>query len=341
VSLTAQAVSELVGGRLVGDGARLLSAVGPLAGADGSTLSLLTSPRYLPEFRSSGAGTVLLRLEHEPETAGPPIRIVVGDPHRALATVLGAMFPRGDLPAGVDRTARLGTGVRLGRGVAIGPYVVVGRDVVLGDRVRLGAGVVLEEGVVVGDDCELGAHVACYAGTTIGRRCVLKAGAVLGGPGFGYISGPNGHDRIPHVGGCRIEDDVEIGSNSCVDRGSISDTVIGAGTKLDNHVHVGHNARLGAGCMVMGGSVIAGSAEIGKGVIMAGHSGVAGHLRVGDGARIGAKAGVISDVADGLDVSGFPARPHREFLRAQASLYRLAKITDELEALVQARSGNA
>ena len=339
VTLTSRAVAELVGGRLVGDGAVALSAVGPLEEADGATLSLLTSTRYLPEFRASAAGAVLLKAESEAEPAGPAVRIVVADPHGAMARVLAGMFPPAAAAPGVHPTAILGRGVRLGEGVSIAAGVVLGDEVVLGDRVRLGPGVVLEHGVAVGDDSQLEAHSVCHRGTRLGRRCMLKAGAVVGGPGFGYISGPDGHQRIPHVGGCVLGDDVEIGANSCVDRGSIDDTVIGAGTKLDNHVHIGHNARLGAGCLIMGGCVVAGSADIGNGVIVAGHSAIAGHVRVGDRARIGAKSGVISAVPPGIDWTGYPARPHREFLRAQAAMYRVAKIIDELEALVRTRSG--
>ncbi len=339
--LTVQAVADLVGGRLVGNGARLLSAVGPLEGADGETLSFMSSRRYLAEFRASAAGAVLLHAENESESAGPAVRIVVGDPQGAMACVLAAMFPRPALASGVDPSARLGTGVRLGEAVAIGPHAVIGAHAVLGDRVRLGPGVVLEEGVVIGDDSDLGPYVVCYAGTRLGQRCVVKAGAVLGGTGFGYISGRDGHRRIPHVGGCVLGDEVEIGSNSCVDRGSIDDTVIGRGTKIDNHVHIGHNARVGQGCLLMGGVLLAGSAEIGNGVILAGGSGVASHVRVGDRARIGAKSAVDSPVPDGTDATGYPARPHREFLRAQATLYRLAKIAHKLEALVEPRSMDA
>ncbi|HEV8357373.1 MAG TPA: UDP-3-O-(3-hydroxymyristoyl)glucosamine N-acyltransferase [Gemmatimonadales bacterium] len=339
VPLTAQAVTELVGGRLVGEGTGTLRAVGPLEGADGATLSLLTSTRYLPEFRTSGAGAVLLKPEAEAEPAGPPVRIVVSDPQGAMARVLGVMFPPAGLTPGVDPTATLGRGVRLGPGVSIGPRAVLGEGVGLGAGVRLGPGVVLEAGVTIGDGSELQAYVVCHQGTRIGRRCFLKAGTVVGGAGFGYISGPDGHRRIPHIGGCILGDEVEIGANCCVDRGSIDDTVIGAGTKLDNHVHIGHNARVGERCLIMGGCVLAGSAELGNGVIVAGHTAIAGHFRVGDRARIGAKSGVISAVPDGTDVTGFPARPHREFLKAQAALYRLAKITDDLEALVRPRSG--
>ncbi|NOT09892.1 MAG: UDP-3-O-(3-hydroxymyristoyl)glucosamine N-acyltransferase, partial [Gemmatimonadales bacterium] len=287
------------------------------------------------------AGAVLLKPGAGAGPAGPTVRIVVSAPQAAMARVLAAMFPTGAEDGSVHPTARLGAGVMLGDRVVIGPYAVVGDRVVLEEGVRLGPGVVLEAGVRIGAGSDLGAHTVCHEGTRLGRRCVIKAGAVLGGTGFGYISGRDGHVRIPHVGGCVLEDEVDVGSNSCIDRGSIDDTVIGAGTKVDNHVHIGHNAKLGARCMIMGGCVIAGSAEIGNGVIIAGHAAVGGHLRVGHGARIGAKAGVTSSVPDGTDVSGFPARPHREVLRAQGAMGRLAKITDELEALVRERGERA
>jgi UDP-3-O-[3-hydroxymyristoyl] glucosamine N-acyltransferase len=331
VPQSAQAIAELVGGRLVGDGSRQLSAVGSLEGADGETLSLLAAARYLPALQASRAGAVLLAPAHQDAPGGVPARIVVADPHAALARVLEVMFPAREPGPAIHASAQLGPGVLLGRGV------------------RLGPGVVLERGVEVGDGSTLGPNVVCREGTRIGRRCVIQAGAVLGGAGFGFTAAGTGDRepgtglpvRIPHVGSCIIEDDVEIGANCTVDRGSIDDTVIGPGCKLDNLVHVGHNARLGARCLVMGGSVIAGSANIGDDVIIAGHAAVGGHFRVGRGARIGAKAGVISAVPDGAEFSGFPARPHREHLRAQAALYRLARITDELEALVQARKPDA
>ena len=349
VPLTARALSELVGGRLAGESDVVLRAVGPLEGADGETLSLLSSSRYLPEFRASSAGAVLLRPADESEPLGPRVRIVVPDPQRAMAEAVGVMFPPPAGTARVDPTARLGAGVRLGDGVQVAAHAVLGAGVTLGRGVRIGPGVVLEDGVSIGDDSRLDANVVCYAGTRVGKRCVLKAGAVLGGSGFGYISDRDGHRRIPHVGGCVLEDDVDVGSNSCVDRGSIDDTVIGSGTRLDNVVHVGHNARIGPHCLLMGGVVVAGSVEMGRGVIVAGHAAIAGHLRLGDGSRIGAKSGVTTDVPAGSDYTGFPARQHREFLRAQAATYRLSKITEELEALVRAtgagpaplRSGDA
>ena len=337
VALPAAAIAELVGGRLEGDPSIVIRAVGPLDRAHGDALSFLATATYLDAFRHSGAGCVLVKHDLPVPAEGPRTRILVPDALAALRIALEALFPPAPPEPGIDPTAQIGRGARLGEAVSIGPWAVVGPGARVGARVRLGAGVVLETEVEVGDDSELGPHVVCYRGTRLGARVRLKAGAVIGGPGFGYISDARGHREIPHVGGCLVGDDVSIGANSCVDRGSVDDTIIGPGTKLDNHVHVGHNAKLGAHCLVMGGSVVAGSARIGDGCILAGHTAVAGHIRIGDRVRVGAKAGVISSVPDDSDVSGFPARPHREFLRSQAALYRLTPLVRELEALAAQR----
>jgi UDP-3-O-[3-hydroxymyristoyl] glucosamine N-acyltransferase len=337
-TLTAAEVAALVGGRLEGDASITVSAVGPLDGAHGGAVSFLSSVKYRAEFESSQAGLVLVPLDFASTGVGPATVVAVADPQQAMARVLAAMFPPTKPPAGIHPSASLGRGCRLGAGVAIGPNVVVGADAIVGDEVTLGAGVVLGDRARVGAGSRLDANVVCYAGVEIGVGAVVEAGTVLGGSGFGFVSDRSGHHPIPHVGGCRIGDDVRIGANCCVDRGSVGDTVIGAGTRLDNHVHVGHNARIGARCLLRGGVVVAGSARIGNDVILAGHSAVGGHFTVGDGARVGAKAGVISSVPAGTDVSGFPARPHREFLRAQAALYRLAPIVGEIEALIKERT---
>ena len=329
--LTAQAVADLVGGRLLGDGTVTVSAVRPLDRAGPEALSLAVSARYAEALRSSRAGAVLVpdALAGTPE--GRRARIVVSDPYAALVRVMAALFPPTTLQPGVDPTARLGPGCVLGADVSIGPFVVLGRGVHLGARSRLGEGVSLGDGVTIGEDTVIGPRAVCYAETRIGSRVVIKAGAVIGGPGFGYRRGPTGHDRIPHVGGCIVADEVEIGSNSCVDRGSVDDTVIGRGTKLDNLVHVGHNVRIGERCLLMAGVGIAGSTHIGNDVILAGHVGVTDHLLIDDGARIAAKSAVFGDIPAGASFSGHPARPHRQFLRAQAALYRLAPIIADLE----------
>jgi UDP-3-O-[3-hydroxymyristoyl] glucosamine N-acyltransferase len=337
--LTAQAVADLVGGRLLGDGTVVLRAVRALDRAGPDALSLAVSARYADDLRASRAGAVLVPdALAEPPASGA--RIVVRDPYAALVRVMGVLIPPTPPAAGVDPTARLGAGSTLGQGVAIGPFVVLGRDVQVGDGVRLAEGVSIGDGVSIGEDSVVGPRAVCYDGCRIGRRVVIKAGAVIGGAGFGYLSDGQGHHRIPHVGGCVLEDDVEIGSNSCVDRGSLDDTVIGEGSKLDNLVHVGHNVRIGRRCLLMAGVGIAGSTRIGDDVILAGHVGVTDHLVIGDRARIAAKSAVFGDIPAGASFSGHPARPHRQFLRAQAALYRVAPIITQLERLAPGAPGD-
>jgi UDP-3-O-[3-hydroxymyristoyl] glucosamine N-acyltransferase len=334
--LTAQAVADLVGGRLLGDGAIHLRAVQPLDRAGPDALSFAVSGRYASELDGSRAGAVLVP-EALAAGAGPSTRIVVSDPYSALVRVLHALYPATPPEIGVDPTARIGTGTQLGDDISIAAHVVLGRNARLGARCQVGHGASIGDGVAIGDDVTIGPGVVCYGGSRIGNRVVIKAGAVIGGEGFGYLWDGKKHTRIPHVGRCILEDEVEVGSNTCVDRGSIDDTVIGRGTKLDNLVQVGHNVRIGERCLIMAGVGIAGSTRIGNDVILAGHVGVTDHLVIGDRARIAAKSAIFGDVPAGTSFSGHPARPHRQFLRAQAAMYRLAPIVDELERLVPER----
>ena len=339
--LTARAVADLVGGRLLGDGAVRIYAVRPLDSAGPDALSFAVSSRYAADLSDSRAGAVLIPEALAGTPTGPATRIVVPDPYSALVRVLDALYPADTPPAGVDPSARIGSGTVLGPDVSIGPFVVLGRGVQLGARCRLAQGVSLGDGVEVGEDTVMGPGVVCYSGSRIGRRVVLKAGAVIGGDGFGYLSDGKGHTRIPHVGSCILGDEVEVGSNTCIDRGSISDTVIGRGTKLDNLVQVGHNVHIGERCLIMAGVGIAGSTRVGNDAILAGHVGVTDHLTIGDRARIAAKSAIFGDVPPGASFSGHPARPHRQFLRAQAAMYRLAPIVDELEQLAATRARHA
>ena len=333
--ITAQAAADLVGGRLLGDGAVILRRASALDRAGADSVSLVVSSRYLPLLRASEAGAVLVPEALADENGGPATRIVVAEPYRALVQLLAVLHPPAREAGGVADSAVVGDQVTLGDGVTIGAQAVIGDAARLGARVRVGPGAVLGDGVQVGDDAVIDANVVCYAGTTLGARVVIKAGAVVGGDGFGYIQGTHGHTRIPHIGGCVLEDDVEIGSNCTIDRGSLDDTVIGQGTKLDNQVHVGHNVRIGRRCLIMGGVGIGGSTRIGDGVVVAGHATLVDHVTVGARARIGARSFVIGDVAGGADVSGQPARPHRETLRVQAAMRRLEPLVRDLERIVK------
>jgi UDP-3-O-[3-hydroxymyristoyl] glucosamine N-acyltransferase len=315
-----------------------VSGVAPLDRAGPDDLSFLAARRYLQYFQRSSAAIVLCKPDLVAEaTAGPACRVLVRDPHVALLAVIPVLYPEPAWEPGIHRTAVLGAGVVWQDPVAIGPYAVLGRDVRLGRNVRIGAGAVLGDGVELGDDTQLFPQVVCYSGTIVGRRVILHAGVRLGADGFGYVPSKDGKPprKIPQVGRCIIGDDVEIGANTTIDRGSVDDTVVGPGTKIDNLVQIGHNCRIGARCLIAGQAGIAGSTHVEDDVFLAGQAGLADHVTIGRGARVTVQGGVIGDIDPGATVSGYPARPHREFLRAQGALYRLAQIVDDLEALVR------
>jgi UDP-3-O-[3-hydroxymyristoyl] glucosamine N-acyltransferase len=339
-TLTASDIAALVGGTLLGDAEARVSGVAALDRAGSADLSFLASGKYADEMRATGAGIVLVApdLTAVDAPAGTT-RIVVAKPHDAMLECLPRLFSRADRRPGVDSTARIGRGVTLGADVAVGPYAVIEDGARLGDRVDVGAHVVIGAGATVGDDSRLYDHVTLYPHAAIGRRVTIHSGARLACDGFGYVFRDGRHEKIPHVGRCLIEDDVEIGANTTIDRGSIDDTIIGAGTKIDNLVHIGHNVRIGKLCLVMAQVGVAGSARVGNGVIIAGQAGLAGHITIGDGARVGAQAGVFGDVPARESWSGYPARPHTLSLRSHAALFKLSGMIKELERLLAERRG--
>ena len=315
---------------------------GTLADAGPDAVSFYADRRYADAFAETRAGVVLVSPSLADASGAPDAaRVVVERPHEAMLALLGPLYPAAERLAGVHATARVERGARLGAGVTVDAYAVVGAGAVLGDRAWVGAHTAVGEGVVVGAGSELRPHVTLYPGTVLGARVLVHSGARVGADGFGYVFVDGAHQKIPHVGRCVVEDDVEIGANSTVDRGSVGDTVIGAGTKIDNLVHVGHNVRIGRRCLLMAQVGVAGSATIGDGVIVAGQVGVGGHVTIGRGARIAGQAGVFGDVPPGETWGGYPARPHAESLRAHAALFRLAGLVRPLERLLatQARDG--
>jgi UDP-3-O-[3-hydroxymyristoyl] glucosamine N-acyltransferase len=270
------------------------------------------------------------------DAAGAPeaTRIVVDRPHEALLAVLPELYAAPPRPTGVHPTAVLGDGVILGADVAIGPYAVIGDGATIGDRAWIDAHCAVGPGVEIGPDSRLFPGVVLYAGTRLGARVSLHAGVRAGSDGFGYVFAQGAHQKIPHVGRCLIDDDVEVGANTTIDRGSVDDTVIGAGTKIDNLVQIGHNCRVGKLCLLMSQVGLAGSTTIEDGCIVAGQAGIAGHRTIGRGARVAAQAGVFGDVPEGETWSGYPARPHKEALRASAALFRLAPLVGRVERML-------
>ncbi len=336
LSLTSGHIADLVEGRLVGREDIQLAGVEPLETAGPGDLSFLASNRYLPYFRQSNAGAVMVTDDFAGVTPGPGTRIVVTDLRLALARALLEIFPEPAIKWGVGSTARIGRGVRWTGRIVVESGAVLGQDVTLGPDCVIERHAVVEDGAILGEGCRVGAHAVIGPGVVLGSRVVVRAGARVGGVGFAYAVSGDGHVPLKHVGGCLLEDDVDVGANTTIDRGSIGDTVIGAGSKIDNLVQVAHNVRIGRRCIIMAQVGLAGSTVVENDVLLAGQAGLAGHLRVGQGARVAAQAGVIGDVPAGATVSGYPARPHREVLRQAAALRKITRLTRSLERIVEA-----
>jgi len=332
--LTARQIADLVGGELRGDADVAVHGVAPIDRASAGQLTFLGVAKYAPQLAACGASVALVSPELAETPGAVPARVVVSRPQEALLLVIPALVaPEPDVP-GVDATVRIGRGASVGADVRLGPYVVIGDGARIGDRVHLDAHVVIGHGVAIGEDSHLYPHVTAYAGTEIGCRVRVHSGVRLGSDGFGYVSSEGVHRKIPHVGRCIVEDDVEIGANTTIDRGSIDDTVIGAGSKIDNLVQIAHNVRVGKLALIAAQVGIAGSARVGDGCVLGGQVGVGGHITIGRGARIAGQAGVFGDVPSGETWSGYPARPHREALRAQATLFKLVRMMRRLTRLV-------
>lgn len=338
-TLTAKAIAALTGGELRGVAETTVKGVAPLDRADAGQLSFLADKRYVDALERSSAGIVLITPELADSRGTVAARIIVPKPMESLLKILPHLYPIEESAPAIQGTARIGRGASIGSGVSLGDYAVIGANAVIGDNVTIGSHSVVGQGVIVGNSSRLYPHVTLYPGAELGMRVVLHSGVRVGCDGFGYVFTGEVHAKIPHVGRCIIGDDVEIGANTTIDRGSIDDTVIGAGTKIDNLVQIGHNVRIGRLCMIIAQVGISGSVTIEDGCVIAGQAGLGGHITVGKGARIAGQSGVFGNVPAGEVWSGYPARPHRESLRATGAMFKIAGMLKRLEKLLEEKEG--
>ncbi|MFP4559823.1 MAG: UDP-3-O-(3-hydroxymyristoyl)glucosamine N-acyltransferase [Thiohalorhabdus sp.] len=336
--MQARELAAALGLEVRGEGDRWIAGAAPLEEAGAEDLSFLANPRYRQQLGRTGAGAVIL----DPQAAEgfPGTALVADNPYAAWARALELLFPEPRPEPGIHHTAVLGEGAEVAEDARLEARVVVGA----GARIESGAWI--EAGTVVGDHCVVGAgsrlgpNATLYAGTELGRRVRLHAGVVLGADGFGLAPEGRAYRKIPQVGRVVIEDDVEIGANTCIDRAALEETRVGRGTKIDNLVQIGHNCRIGAHCVISGLAGLAGSAELGEHCTVAAQAGIAGHLHVAPETTIGAKAGVISSIDKPGVYAGFPHQPHNDWRREQASLRQLSSLRERLRALERADKRN-
>jgi UDP-3-O-[3-hydroxymyristoyl] glucosamine N-acyltransferase len=302
----------------------LLSGVAPLQTAGPEDVSFLDNRKYAAALEATQAGAVIVHPEMEARVPAHAVPIVTDQPYLAWARVAALFFPSPPSVPGVHPSAVIAADAAVDPTAEIGPFAVIGARAEIGPRCRIGSGAVIGDGVVLGTDCRIDAH-ASVSHALLGDRVHIYPGARIGQDGFGFAVGPTGFISVPQLGRVVLEHDVEVGANSTIDRGSLHDTFIGAGSRLDNLVQIGHNVRLGRGCVIVAQAGISGSTILEDNVMVGGQAGLTGHLRIGRRARIGAQAGVMSDIASGADVVGSPAQPVREFFRNVAILRKLAR----------------
>ncbi|HEX7004821.1 MAG TPA: UDP-3-O-(3-hydroxymyristoyl)glucosamine N-acyltransferase [Trueperaceae bacterium] len=328
MGLTAAELATRLGGRLEGSDSTVQRLAVPGPGCAGAVVVLTSDEslaRRLEQLARWQAAVVVAPSGAQRPPALDSL-ITVQQPRLALAQLTG-IFDERPLPAPgihpqaiVAPTASLGDGVRVGAGAIVGDGAVVGRGSVIGE------GAVVGPGAILGEACRLHPRSTLLDGVRLGDRVIVHSGAVIGSDGFGYEPSTQGAVKLHHLGGVVIGDDVEIGANSCVDRGTLSDTVIGARTKIDNLCQIAHNVTIGSDCLIAGQTGIAGSTRVGDRVTMAGAVGVGDHLTIGDDATLGPRAGVIKSVPPGDTWMGFPAQPYRRFVRESYLVGKLERI---------------
>lgn len=320
-------LAESVGGSVRGDGDREIEAVNTLEEAGPADLSFLTNPRYRKAAIRSRAGAILVPPgnEHLEQDL-----LIADQPYLALAKILSALHPAHRPDAGVHPTALVAPGARVAPTASVGAYCCVGEDSVLEDDV------VLFPHVVIGRDCHIGCgvvlhpQVCVYDRTILGDHVIVHSGVVLGGDGFGFAQSGTEHVKIPQVGRVVVEDDVEIGANSTIDRAMLQETRIGQGTKIDNLVMVAHNVRVGERCLLISQAGIAGSSTLGDNVVLAGQSGIGGHVDLGDGVQVASKSAVYKPAEAGARLAGIPAIDSMAWRRQQVRLERLDSLGKRL-----------
>jgi UDP-3-O-[3-hydroxymyristoyl] glucosamine N-acyltransferase len=327
---TVSELADYLGGVVQGDGTAVITGLGTLETAGPDTITFLANPKYASKVAETSAGAILMAPggQRYGRTA-----IEVANPYLCFAKLLTLFYTSPHTPEGVLPASIISSTATIGEETSIYPGACIGRNVVVGNRTVIHSGAVLYDNVIIGEDCTIHSNAVIRERCRIGNRCIIQPGAVIGSDGFGYAPDGSSYYRIPQVGIVVLEDDVEIGANTCIDRAAVEVTQIGRGTKLDNLVQIAHNCQIGENCMIVSQVGISGSVKIGNHVTLAGQVGVAGHLTIGDNVLVGAQSGIPSSLPANAAYSGSPTMPHKEWLKLSMVLPRLPELRKTVTTL--------
>ncbi len=324
MELSLHTIEQQIGGEIAGDPDAVISGVNALTEAVEGDITFAEKARYVDQVRTSPAAAIVVG-EDFPDTPGKNL-LRVAEPRTAFVQIMKLFYDEPDHPEGVHPSAVVADDAILAQGVSIGACAVVCASARIGRGTIVESGVHIGRGAEIGEDCRIGPNAALMHGVRLGNRVTVHGCAVIGGDGFGYVWAGDHHLKIPQMGTVQIDDDVEIGCNSCIDRATLSVTRVRRGTKIDNQVQVGHNSDVGEDVIIVGQAGLSGNVTVGNRAMIGGKAGVADHLTVAEGARIGGATAVSKDVGAGETVWGFPSRPHTRVLREMASLTRLPRL---------------
>ena len=323
-------LADLVKGKVVGDPTIVITGVSEIQNGRESTITFLGNLKYKKFLLTTGASAVVVT---EASLLGNKPGIVHHNPQLAIAKILGEFTPDLQYTSGVNETAYVDSKAKIGKNVTIGAFSVIETGVIIGDNSNIGSHTIIGQKASIGKNCNIFSNIHIYYGTNIGDNAIIHSGTVIGSDGFGFVTDKDINHKIPQNGYVIIGNNVEIGANCAIDRGTIGDTIIEDQCKLDNHVHLAHNVRLGKGCLLTAAVTIAGSVEVGEFCIFAGHVGVAPHVKIGARSVLAAKTGVSKSLTGGKVYAGMPAREIREQHKREAVYSEVARILKRLKKL--------